>query len=138
MPAARYRTVTAFSTVLATAALMFFAQSTEYRGQQYARIAFVLTIAGIVGTIGFIALAIRMFTRAGGAAVLAACFSIAALPFIVDWLLRRNGTQLKIHGAAIYGFFFYGFASEICAVTLFLALVMRNARITMNRAGERN
>ena len=119
------RRLTLFSTVFATAIMMFAAQSLEYRGLEYMTWAGALAIAAIVGTACFAVLAARMFRHVSALEIVLVTCSLAVLPFLIEWLLRLNGTQLNVHGFAILGFFVYGLGSELLAIALIIAVVVR-------------
>lgn len=114
-----------FLVVFGAAVLIFLAQSTEYRGAEYMGTAGYMALAGGLGTLASVILAVRMFKKAEpGDVALAACVC-AALPFVVEWALRINGTQLNVHGIAILGFFIFAVGSCPCAIALFIAMAVR-------------
>ncbi len=110
-----------------TAVLMFVAQRIEYLGFEYMNFASALALGAVVGTVALAMLAVRMFMHAGAVEVALASGCLAGLPFLIDWLLRLNGTQLNVHGFAILGYFVYLFGSEACAIGLVIALAVRSA-----------
>ncbi len=110
-----------------TAVSIFVAQRIEYLGLEYMNFAGALALGAVVGTTVLAILAVRMFMHAGAVAVALAAGCFAGLPFLIDWLLRLNGTQLNVHGFAILGYFVYLLGSEACAIGLVIALVVRSA-----------
>lgn len=105
--------------------MMFAAQSLEYLGLEFMTLAGVLAITAIIGCVCFAILAARMFRHVSALEIVMIACSIAGLPFLVDWLLRLNDTQLNVHGFAILGFFVYGLGSELVAIALVIAVVIR-------------
>jgi hypothetical protein len=117
-----------FSALFGSAALIFLSQSIEYAGAEYMQFAGFLALTGGIGTVALLTLAIRMFKHVGDGDVVLAMLCCAGLPFIVDWLLRINGTQVNVHGFAILGFFIYGLGSWACAIGLLIAMAVRSKR----------
>ena len=123
-----------FVAVFGVALVIFLAQSTEYRGADYMAVAGYVALAGGLGTLALLILAVRMFkTAETGGVVLSACVC-AALPFVVTWLLSVNGTQLNVHGFAILGFFIYALGSCLCAIGLLIAAAVRASTRSKRRA----
>jgi len=100
----------------------------EYRGRTYREFAGALAFIAVAGTIVMVTLAVRGFKDASALDVVLTSCCIAALPFVVDWLLRVNGTQLNVHGFAVLGYVIYAFGSEACAIGLFTATAVRAMR----------
>lgn len=119
------RRVSFLSTVLGTAGLMFLAQSVEYAGLEYLKLSGALAVGVGVGTVLFMALAVRMFRHVGTFEMVLAGGCVAGFPFLVDRLLKVNGTQLNVHGNAILGYFIYAFGSEACAAGMIIAVGVR-------------
>jgi hypothetical protein len=118
----------AFVTVwLGTAFLVFTAQALEYSGFKFLTTAEVLTGTSAIGTLVFTLLAFRSFWKANSAQVVPVVFGLACMPFVLGKLLSLNGTEPNVHGAAIFGMFFYSILSEVTAVTLLLTLIVRSA-----------
>jgi hypothetical protein len=104
---------------------MFLAQSVEYAGLEYMNVAAALAFGTAIGTVVSVVLAVRLFRRVGALGVALASGCLAGLPFLIDWLLRINHTQLNVHGSAILGYFVYAFGSEACAIGLLSAVALR-------------
>jgi hypothetical protein len=119
---------------LVTAAIVFKAQSSEYRGLEHLKLAGRLVGLGIVGTGVFVFLAFKLRKLGGNLGIVLSGCLVVALPFLVDWLLTLNGTPGNIHGIAILGYMIFTLGSWISgAVLLVTALVRtvaqrRNAR----------
>jgi hypothetical protein len=128
------RRLTFLSVVFGTAAIMFLAQSVEYRGLEYMELADALAVAGVAGSVISMVLAARTFRHVGALDVMLAARCTAGLPFLVDWLLRLNGTELNVHGFAILGYLIYGLGSESCAIALLIAVAVRTAVRLKRRA----
>jgi hypothetical protein len=123
-----------FSVMFGTAASMFLAGSFEYRGLEYMPLVGALVLAAVVGTLVFAVLAVWAFLNIGTLDVLLAACCTAGLPFLVEWLLRLNETQLNLHGGyAVLGFLAYGLGSELCAIALLIAVVVRSSVRLMKR-----
>ena len=129
------RRLTLLSTVFATAIMMFAAPSLEYRGPEYVTWAGLLAIAAIVGTACSTVLATRMLRHVSAPEMVLTACSIAGCPFL--WLLTVNHTQLNVHGFAILGFLVYGLGSELLAIALVIAVVVR-ALIHLKRRNARD
>jgi hypothetical protein len=128
-----------FSVLLGTAVSMFLAGSLEYRGLEYVARAGALALAAVVGNLVFAVLAVWAFRHFSTLDVVLAACCTAGLPFLVQWLLRLNGTQLNVHGGGvILGFFAYGLGSELCAVALLIAVVVRSTVRLMKRKSARS
>lgn len=106
---------------------MFLAQRVEYLGLEYMKFAGALALGAVIGTVVLVVLAIRVFRHSGALDAVLAVGCLAASPFLVEWLLRINGTELNIHGVAILGYFLWALGSEICAAGILIALVVRTA-----------
>jgi hypothetical protein len=111
--------------VFGTAAIALLAQTIEYRGLAYMNVAGALALATVVGTVVSVALAVGIFKDGDPLDVVLGSCCIAGLPFLVSWLLTMNGTQLNVHGYAIFGYFVYLFGSEVCAIGLLIAVPVR-------------
>lgn len=123
-----------FVAVFGVAVIIFLAQSTEYRGADYMAVAGYVALAGGLGTLASLILAVRMFKTAATAGVVLSACVCAALPFVVAWLLSVNGTQLNVHGFAILGFFIYALGSCLCAIGLLIAAAVRASTRSKRRA----
>jgi hypothetical protein len=119
------RRVGFLSAVVGTAGLMFLAQSVEYAGLGYMKLSGALAFGVGGGTVLFMVLAVRLFRHVGMLEMVLAGACIAGLPFLVDRLLKVNGTQLNVHGNAILGYFIYVFGSVACAVGIIVAVGVR-------------
>ncbi len=114
--------------MFANAVLIYLAQASEYRGLDYMNQAESLALAGALGTVLLVVLAVWNFRKSTASDSAPIIFFMAALPFIVGWLLENRGTQSNVHGAAIIGFLFYTLGSEVCALALLIALLVRRSR----------
>jgi hypothetical protein len=63
--------------------------------------------------------------------VLGSC-CLAALPFMVGWLLGINGTPTNVHGFAMLGWIVYAPGSVLCAIGLLIATAIRTVMRSKN------
>ncbi len=111
--------------VFGAAVMIFLAESAEYRGVESMDAAVFMAAVGGIFTFALVILAIPMFRGAtSGRALLAGC-ACGAMPLVIEWALRINGTQLNVHGVAILGFFLYALGSWCCAIGLLIATAVR-------------
>jgi hypothetical protein len=110
------------------AVLVFLAQSIEYKDMDYDDYVQVLAGAAVILTVISTLLVAQDFKRMGVIEIAFAIACFAGLPFVAELLLKWNRTQLNVHGYAIFGYFLYLVASELCAIGLLIALAVRAFR----------
>jgi hypothetical protein len=94
-----------------------------------ATLASLFTCVAAIGIITFISLAVPIFYREkSNGTNLAMCLLIAGFPFAVVLLLPLFRQELNVHGLSLITWFAYAALSELCAVSLLIALLVRTVK----------
>jgi hypothetical protein len=115
-----------WATLLATALFVFI--SVNSAGDGYDHPPLITIGSPLAATIGFpisVVIGVRLFQKFPFWKVFLAAACMAALPVVVMYLLQASQTPPNVHGQAFIGVFLYVVVSELTAVCLLMAALIR-------------
>ncbi|WP_263355939.1 hypothetical protein [Acidicapsa ligni] len=108
--------------------LMLTVSPLEYISYKFMSTASFIALAGLISIVVACVLAFRNFHREESPANIANLFFIAALPIALGVVLTLIHKEPNVHGISLPAFLLYTAISEICALALLIALIIRAIR----------
>lgn len=125
---ANFRFAATVAGVVLSSVLMFAAQAAEYSWLEHMTLAAGLAVVALLITFTTLGFAITIFRNSTASRLLTLAFLFAIVPFVVDWTLRANQTQLNVHGLAMLGFLGYAALCELGCVSMVAAVIAKAVR----------